>query len=84
MQQARDRIRELTGRRRLGLWPELIAEDLNRFLRGWAAYFRYGPLGRAARQGQAVRADPACAVHQQEAQPQPQLRLADADRPVPG
>jgi RNA-directed DNA polymerase len=42
MQHARDRIRELTGRRRLRLWPELIAEDLNRFLRGWAAYFRYG------------------------------------------
>jgi RNA-directed DNA polymerase len=42
MQHARDRIRELTGRRRLGLWPELIAEDLNRFLRGWAAYFKYG------------------------------------------
>ena len=39
MQHARDRIRELTGQRRLGLWPELIAEDLNRFLRGWAAYF---------------------------------------------
>jgi len=34
MQHARDRIRDLTGRRRLGLWPELIAEDLNRFLRG--------------------------------------------------
>src|SRR5437764_1941487 len=42
MQHARDRIRDLTGRRRLRLWPELIAEDLNRFLRGWAAYFRYG------------------------------------------
>jgi RNA-directed DNA polymerase len=42
MQHARDRIRELTGRRRPGLWPELIAEDLNRFLRGWAAYFKYG------------------------------------------
>jgi len=34
MQHARDRIREITGRRRVGLWPELIAEDLNRFLRG--------------------------------------------------
>ena len=34
MQHARDRIRELTGRRRLGLWPELIAEDINMFLRG--------------------------------------------------
>jgi RNA-directed DNA polymerase len=42
MQHARDRIRFLTGRRRLLLWPELIAEDLNGFLRGWAAYFRYG------------------------------------------
>jgi RNA-directed DNA polymerase len=42
MQHARDRIRELTGRRRLRLWPELIAEDLTRFLRGWAAYFKYG------------------------------------------
>ena len=29
-------------RSRLQLWPELIAEDLNRFLRGWAAYFRFG------------------------------------------
>ena len=34
LQHARDRIRELTGRRRLLLWPELIAEDLNGFLRG--------------------------------------------------
>ena len=42
MQHARDRIRDLTGRRRLGLWPGLIAEDLTRFLRGWAAYFKYG------------------------------------------
>ena len=42
MQQARDRIRDLTVRSRLQLWPELIAEDLNRFLRGWAACFRFG------------------------------------------
>jgi RNA-directed DNA polymerase len=42
MQHARDRIRDLTARSRLLLWPELIAEDLNRFLRGWAAYFRFG------------------------------------------
>jgi RNA-directed DNA polymerase len=46
MQQACDRIRELTGRRRLRLWPELIAEDINMFLRGWAAYFRYGHSAR--------------------------------------
>ena len=37
MQQARDRIRDLTRRSRLLLAPEWIAEDLNRFLRGWAA-----------------------------------------------
>ena len=42
MQHARDRIRELTRRSRLLLAPEWIAEDLNRFLRGWAAYFRFG------------------------------------------
>jgi RNA-directed DNA polymerase len=42
MQHARDRIRELTRRSRLLLAPEWVAEDLNRFLGGWAAYFRYG------------------------------------------
>ena len=42
MQHARDRIRDLTGRRWLPLRPEAIAQDVNAFLRGWAAYFRYG------------------------------------------
>jgi group II intron reverse transcriptase/maturase len=42
MQHARDRIRDLTARRRLLLRVDWIVEDLNRFLRGWAAYFRYG------------------------------------------
>jgi RNA-directed DNA polymerase len=46
MQHARDRIRELTGRRRLLLPPEVIAQDMNMFLRGWAAYFRYGHSAR--------------------------------------
>jgi RNA-directed DNA polymerase len=36
----------MTGRSRLLLWPELIVEDLNRFLRGWAGYFRYGNSAR--------------------------------------
>jgi len=49
MQRARDRIHQITDRSRLPLWPELIAEDLNRFLRAWAAYFRYG--NSAARLG---------------------------------
>ena len=42
MQHARDRIRELTARRRLLLSVKWIVEDVNRFLGGWAAYFRYG------------------------------------------
>jgi RNA-directed DNA polymerase len=42
VQHARDRLREITGRERLLLPAEYIVEDLNRFLRGWAGYFRYG------------------------------------------
>lgn len=42
VQHARDRVRELTDRRRQVHRTEWIVEDLNRFLRGWAAYFRYG------------------------------------------
>jgi RNA-directed DNA polymerase len=42
MQHARDRIRGLTGRNRLLLSVDMIVEELNRFLRGWAGYFRYG------------------------------------------
>jgi RNA-directed DNA polymerase len=42
VQRARDRIRELTVRSRLLLPVEVVVEDLNRFLRGWAGYFRYG------------------------------------------
>ena len=42
MQHARDRIRELTARSRLLLPVDWVTEDVNRFLRGWAAYFRYG------------------------------------------
>ena len=42
MQHARDRIRELTDRRRRMLRVEVIVGDVNRFLRGWAGFFRYG------------------------------------------
>ena len=42
MQHARDRIRELTDRRRLWLPVEEIVRDINLFLRGWAGYFRFG------------------------------------------
>jgi RNA-directed DNA polymerase len=53
MQHARDRIRELTRRSRLLLAPEWVVEDLNQFLRGWAAYFRFG--NSAARFGKITR-----------------------------
>ncbi len=46
MQRVRDRIRELTERRRLLLPLEWIVEDLNRVLRGWGGYFRYENLAR--------------------------------------
>ncbi len=42
MQRARDRIRELTARSRLLLPVGWVVDDLNRFLRGWGGYFRYG------------------------------------------
>lgn len=42
MQHIRDRIRFLTDRRRLLLSVEWMVEDINRALRRWAAYFRYG------------------------------------------
>jgi group II intron reverse transcriptase/maturase len=41
-QHARDRVRELTARERLLLPVEVVVGDVNRFLRGWAGYFRYG------------------------------------------
>ena len=45
-QRARDRIREITDRRRLLVPVEEIVQDLNRFLRGWSGYFRYGNSDR--------------------------------------
>ena len=42
MQQARNRIRELTDRKRLRQPVEEVVQELNRFLRGWGGYFRYG------------------------------------------
>jgi group II intron reverse transcriptase/maturase len=42
MQHVRDRVRELTNRRRLRLPVSEVVQDINTFLRGWAGYFRYG------------------------------------------
>lgn len=46
MQHARDRLRELTLRSRLLLPVERIVIEVNLFLRGWSAYFRYGNSAR--------------------------------------
>ncbi|MGZ6667466.1 MAG: group II intron reverse transcriptase/maturase [Solirubrobacteraceae bacterium] len=46
-QRARDRIREITDRSRLLVPVETIVQDVNRFLRGWSGYFRYGNSDRA-------------------------------------
>jgi RNA-directed DNA polymerase len=42
MQHARDRIRELTMRRRVLLPVEVVVREINGFLRGWAGFYRYG------------------------------------------
>ncbi len=42
MQAARQRIRELTPAYRIGLPISMVVQDLNRFVQGWAAYFRHG------------------------------------------
>jgi RNA-directed DNA polymerase len=42
LRHARERIRELTDRSRLLLPTETVVQDLNSFLNGWAAYFKYG------------------------------------------
>jgi RNA-directed DNA polymerase len=42
MQRARDRLRELTARSRTLLSVETVVEDINRFLIGWANYYKYG------------------------------------------
>jgi RNA-directed DNA polymerase len=46
VQRARDRIREITGRKWLWMPVEDVVWDLNLFLRGWANYFRYGNSAR--------------------------------------
>jgi Group II intron, maturase-specific domain len=46
MQRARDRIRQITARTRLGEPVDEVVHELNRFLRGWGGYFRYGHSAR--------------------------------------
>ncbi|MGI8411431.1 MAG: group II intron reverse transcriptase/maturase [Solirubrobacteraceae bacterium] len=42
MRRARERVHDLTDRRRLREPVEDVVQDVNNFLRGWAGYFRYG------------------------------------------
>jgi RNA-directed DNA polymerase len=42
MQRARDRVHAITDSKRLRDPVGVIVRDLNRFLRVWANYFRYG------------------------------------------
>lgn len=46
---ARDRIRALTPMSRIGCPTIVMVEDVNRFLRGWGAYFRHGNSTRQFR-----------------------------------
>ena len=46
MQRARDRIGEITDRRRLLVPVDEVVHDVNQFLRGWSGYFRYGNSAR--------------------------------------
>jgi RNA-directed DNA polymerase len=46
MRHARDRLREITDRRRLFLPVEDLVGEMNRFLRGWSGFFRYGNSAR--------------------------------------
>jgi RNA-directed DNA polymerase len=47
---ARDRVRELTPMSRIGRPTILVVGDVNRFLRGWGAYFRHGNSTQQFRQ----------------------------------
>jgi len=47
MQHARERLREETDRSRLAKPTTEVVDAVNRFLRGWTGYFRYGNSTRA-------------------------------------
>src|SRR3954447_10148683 len=46
-QHARDRIRQLTPRKRTLLPVDQVVTEVNLFLRGWTGYFRYGNSAKA-------------------------------------
>ena len=50
MKRARQRIKALTGRSRVGMELEAVIYDLNLFLRGWGNYFRTGNAAKCFNQ----------------------------------
>lgn len=46
MSRARSTIKELTGRNRRHIRTGIVVAELNRFLRGWRQYYRYGNSSR--------------------------------------
>jgi Group II intron, maturase-specific domain len=46
LQHAHNRTGELTDRRRLLVPADDVVRDVDRFLRGWSGYFRYGNSAR--------------------------------------
>jgi RNA-directed DNA polymerase len=43
---ARDRLRFLTARARIAAPTDQVVAEVNRLLRGWAGYFRFGSFAR--------------------------------------
>jgi len=73
MQHARDRIRELTDRRRMLLGVQYIVGEVNRFLRGWGG-LPVRELGPAVHPDQRLRGDADRGLHCEEASPLPSVR----------
>jgi RNA-directed DNA polymerase len=82
MQRARDRVGEITDRRRLLVPVDEVVQDVNRFLRGWSGYFRYGKLCSTVRQDRPLRAGPHRAVRRQAPQTRLGVRLEGSRLPV--
>jgi RNA-directed DNA polymerase len=50
MKRARQRVKDLTSRKRVGVDLEVVIAELNLFLRGWGNYFRTGNAAKKFRQ----------------------------------
>ena len=82
MQHARHRVRELTARDRLH-WPvEQVVGDLNRFLRGWAGYFRLRQLDSPFRPHRPTRGTAPTAVDRSQSPTAVALRAHSIRRPT--